>query len=142
MSLSTDSVVSLLISQLISLVAADSKLLFEEVGDFDALESRVTAIAQGCYIGPLNDVNLGTNSRLVLDETYGAIVNCKKGSEDDRKVNALCDTVRDALNGIESEAEGLMPFRYQGKRIVERQGEYTVYELDFTCTRALEILYP
>lgn len=142
MSLSTDSVVSLLISQLVSLVGTDSRLLFDEVADWDALEYRTTAVEHGVYIGPLNDTNLGTYSRLTLDETYAAVVNAKKGSVDDRKINALCDTVRDALNGVESEAEGLMPFRYQGKHIVERQGEYTVYELDFTCTRALQILTP
>lgn len=134
--LSTDAMISLLVSQLVSL--ADSRgFLFSEVIGIDAKENRATAVAQGAYIGLVADEPTDVRSRLVQRETYGVIVESRKGSTGGRRINALCDTVRDMIHGKDWNNADLAPLRYQGRKLLQWEGEYTVYQLDFTTTRML-----
>jgi hypothetical protein len=137
MSLSTDGIVSLLISQLVSLLGSGS-LLFSEVAGFDAKENRITAVAQGAYIGLVSDESTDISSRLVEKETYAVIVEGKKGATGTRKINNLCDTVRDTIHMKDWGNTDLMPFKYKGRKLLNWEGEYTVYELDFVTTRVLQ----
>lgn len=132
-----------LVTQITTLKDDDEAALFDRVESLsqseyrDNLKTDESAIA---LVGFLEDNTTGYMPRLVVEETYTVtVISKKKGTDTASTPHVLCEAVRDLIHGKQFGNTDIMPFSYEGRKLVHYDGEYIAYEMRFTTNNILHV---